>query len=90
MTLPTIARMLLCGAAALLCTACVSAPRSVQEQASGELSCATSQVTVHRMQRRYLGDDTYEAAGCGQTMTYECQRAYVLLIPVGTVSCHKK
>jgi hypothetical protein len=77
-------------AAALLCAACVSAPESVHEQASSALSCDASQVTVNRTHRRYLGDDAYEAAGCGQKVTYECERAYVLLIPVGTTGCHKK
>lgn len=77
-------------AAAMLCTACVSAPRSVREQASSELSCASSQVSVNRTERRYLGNDAYEAAGCGQKVTYECERAYVLLIPVGTIECHRK
>jgi hypothetical protein len=82
--------MLATAAAALLCSACVSAPQSVREQASSALSCDASQVTVNRTERRYLGDDSYEAAGCGEKMTYECERAYVLLIPVGTVGCHKK
>lgn len=73
-----------------LCTACVSAPQSVREQASSALACDASQLTVDRTKRRYLGDDTYEAAGCGQKVTYECERAYVLLIPVGTIECHKR
>jgi hypothetical protein len=76
--------------AALLCTACVSAPDSVREQASSALSCNASQITVNRTERRYLRDDDYEAAGCGQKVTYECERAYVLLIPVGTVACRRK
>ena len=73
-----------------LCTACVSAPQSVREQASSALACDASQLTVDRTKRRYLGDDTYEAAGCGQKVTYECERAYVLFIPVGTIECHKR
>jgi hypothetical protein len=77
-------------AAAVLCTACVSAPQSVREQASSALSCDASQVTVNRTANRYLRDDDYEAVGCGQKVTYECDQAYVLLIPVGTVECHKK
>lgn len=89
-TLQKNARVLTAAAAALLCTACVSAPKSVREQASSTLSCDASQVTVNRTARRYLGDDTYEAAGCGQKASYECERAYVLLIPVGTTGCHKK
>lgn len=89
-TLQRNARALVASAAALLCTACVSAPQSVREQASSTLSCDASQVSVNRTQRRYLGDDTYEAAGCGQKVTYECERAYVLLIPVGTTACRKK
>jgi hypothetical protein len=76
--------------AALLCTACVSPPQSVREQASSELSCDASQITVNRIKQRYLRNDDYEAAGCGQKATYECERAYVLLIPVGTTACHKK
>ena len=84
------ANVLICMAAALLCTACVSAPESVREQASGALSCESSQVTVSRTDRRYLGDDDYQAVGCGHKVTYECERAYVLLIPVGTVACHRK
>lgn len=83
-------RVLIGAAAALLCAACVSGPESVRDQASSALSCDASQVTVNRTKRRYLGDDAYEAAGCGQTVTYECERAYVLLIPVGTTGCHKK
>ena len=89
-TLQKIARVSIGAAAALLCAACVSAPQSVREQATSELSCDASQVTVNRTKRRYLGDDAYEAAGCGQKVTYECERAYVLFIPVGTVSCRKK
>ena len=83
-------RVLIGAAVALLCTACVSAPQSVREQASSALSCDASQLTVNRTERRYLGDDTYDAVGCGQRVTYACERAYVLLIPVGTVSCHVK
>lgn len=82
--------VLIAAAAALLCTACVSAPENVREQASGALSCEASQVSVSRTDRRYLGNDDYEAAGCGQKAEYECERAYVLLIPVGTVSCRRK
>ena len=77
-------------AAAMLCTACVSAPQSVREQASSELSCDASQLTVNRTKSRYLGNDAYEAAGCGQKLVYECEQAYVLLVPVGTLECHKK
>jgi hypothetical protein len=76
--------------AGLLCAACVSAPEAVREQASSALSCDASQLTVSRVKRRYLGDDDYEAAGCGQKLVYECDRAYVLLIPVGTIDCHRK
>lgn len=83
-------RVFIVAAAAMLCTACVSAPESVREQASSALSCEASQVTVNRTKRRYLGDDDYEAAGCGQKVSYECEQAYVLLIPVGTLECHKK
>ena len=83
------ARVLIAAAVALLCSACVSAPQSVREQASSTLSCDASHVSVNRTERRYLGDDTYEAAGCGQKVTYQCERAYVLLIPVGTTACHK-
>jgi hypothetical protein len=82
--------MLVVAAAAALCTACVSAPKSVREQASSALSCESSQVAVNRTDRRYLGDDDYEATGCGQKVTYQCERAYVLLIPVGTVACRQK
>lgn len=89
-TLQRSARVLIGAAAALLCTACVSAPDSVREQASSALSCDASQLTVNRTKRRYLGDDTYEAAGCGQKVTYQCERAYVLLVPVGTTACQKK
>ena len=74
----------------MLCTACVSAPQSVREQASSALSCDASQVTVKRTERRYLRDDYYEAAGCGQKLTFECEQAYALFIPVGTVECRKK
>lgn len=90
MTFHMNARALLVAAIATLCTACVSAPQSVREQASSELACESSQLTVNRTQSRYLGDDAYEAAGCGQKVTYQCERAYVLLIPVGTVACRKK
>lgn len=90
MTLQTNARVIITAAAALLCSACVSAPQDVREQASSALACDASQLTVNRTQRRYLGDDMYEAVGCGQKVTYECERAYVLLIPVGTVACNKK
>jgi hypothetical protein len=83
-------RMFTVAAASILCTACVSAPRSVREQAISALSCDTSQVTVKQIKRRYLGDYLFEAAGCGQKVTYECAQAYVLLIPVGTLECHKK
>lgn len=89
-TLQKSAKVLIGAAAALLCTACVSAPQSVREQASSALSCDASQVTVNRTERHYLGNDAYEAAGCGQKATYECERAYVLLIPVGTVACNKQ
>lgn len=77
-------------AVGMLCTACVSAPQSVREQASNALACDASQVTVNRTARRYLGDDAYEAAGCGQKVTYKCEQAYVLLIPVGTIECHRQ
>ena len=85
-TLQNCVRMLLVAAAALLSTACVSAPEEVRTQASSALACDASQLAVNRIKRRYLGDDTYEAAGCGQKASYQCERAYVLLIPVGTVS----
>jgi hypothetical protein len=62
----------------------------VREQATSALACDASQVTVNRTHRRYMGDDTYEAAGCGQKLAYECERAYVLLIPVGTIDCHRQ
>lgn len=90
MTLQINARVFLAAAVASLCTACVSAPQSVREQASSALSCESSQVTVNRTERRYLGNDAYDASGCGQKVTYQCERAYVLLIPVGTVACRKK
>lgn len=83
-------RVFTVAAAAMLCTACVSAPQSVREQASSALSCDASQLTVNRTKNRYLGDHAYEAAGCGQKATYECEQAYVLFIPVGTIECHKK
>ncbi|HMN44052.1 MAG TPA: hypothetical protein PKE27_05750 [Povalibacter sp.] len=76
--------------AALLCAACGSGPQLVREQAGSALACDDAQLSVNRTQRRYLGDDIYEAEGCGKKATYECDRAYVLLIPVGTVACHKK
>ena len=90
MTLQINTKALVVAAAALLCSACVSAPQSVREQASSALACDSSQVTVNRTERRYLGDDDYEASGCGQKLTYQCERAYVLLIPVGTVACRKR
>ncbi len=77
-------------AAAMLGAACVSAPKNVREQASSALACDASQVTVEQTKRRYLGDYAFEARGCGQKLTYECEQAYVLLIPVGTLACHKK
>ena len=77
-------------AVAMLCTACVSAPQSVREQASSALSCDASQLTVNQTKRRYLGDHIYEATGCGQKVTYTCEQAYVVFIPVGTVACNKK
>ena len=83
-------RVFIVAAAAVLCTACVSAPRSVREQASSALACDASQLTVNRTKSRYLGNDVYEAAGCGQKVTYECEQAYVIFIPVGTIECHKK
>ncbi len=89
-TLQKNARVIIGAAAALLCTACVSAPDSVREQASSALSCDASQLTVNRTKRRYLSDDIYEAAGCGQKVTYRCERAYVLMVPVGTTECLKK
>jgi hypothetical protein len=89
-TLQKSVRVIIGTAAALLCTACVSAHHRVREQASSALSCDASEVMVNRTQRRYLREDAYEAAGCGQKVTYECERAYVLLIPVGTLGCHKK
>lgn len=83
-------RVFTVAAAAILCTACVSAPTSVREQASSALSCDASQLTVNRTKSRYLGNDAYEAAGCGQKVTYECEQAYVIFVPVGTIECHKK
>lgn len=83
-------RVFALAAAAMLCAACVSAPQNVREQASSALSCDASQVTVHQTKRRYLGDYAFEATGCGQKVAYECEQAYVLLIPVGTIGCHEK
>jgi hypothetical protein len=83
-------RLFIVATAAMLCTACVSAPQRVREQASSALSCDSSQVTVSQIKRRYLGDHIYEATGCGQKVSYECAQAYVLLIPVGTTECHKQ
>lgn len=83
-------RMFSVAAAAMLCAACVSAPQTVREQASSALACEASQVTVTQTKRRYLGDYVFEAAGCGQKLTFECEQAYVLLIPVGTLGCHKE
>ena len=77
-------------AIAMLCTACVSAPQSVREQASSALACDASQLTVNQTKSRYLGNDVYEAAGCGQKVTYECEKASVIFIPVGTIGCNKK
>lgn len=82
--------VLIVAATAVLCTACVSAPQSVREQASGALACDASQLTVNRTNSRYLGDDAYEAEGCGQKVTYVCEQAYVVFIPVGTIECRKK
>lgn len=82
--------MLVGAAAVLLCAACGSGPQLVRDQAGSALSCDAAQLNVNRIERRYLGDDTYEAEGCGRKATYECDRAYVLLIPVGTVARHKK
>lgn len=82
-------KVLVGAVAALLCAACASAPESVREQASSALTCDASQLTVNRTERRY-GADQYEAAGCGQKLAYECERAYVVFIPVGTIGCHKK
>ena len=82
-------RMLTVATAAMLCTACVSAPQTVREQASGALACDASQLTVTQTKRSYLADYAFEAAGCGQKLTFECEQAYVLLIPVGTLGCHK-
>lgn len=82
-------QLLIGAAAALLCAACVSAPENVREQASSALSCDAAQLAVNRTERRYLADH-YEAVGCGQKLAYECDRAYVVFIPVGTVECHKK
>lgn len=83
-------RIFIVAAAAVLCTACVSAPKSVREQASSALSCEASQLTVNRTKSRYLGNDAYEAAGCGQKLTYVCEQAYVVFIPVGTLECRKQ
>jgi photosystem II stability/assembly factor-like uncharacterized protein len=83
-------RVFTVAAAAMLCTACVSAPQSVREQASSALACDASQLTVNRTKSRYLGNDVYEAAGCGQKVTYECEKAQVIFIPVGTIGCNKK
>jgi hypothetical protein len=83
-------RVFTVAAVAVLCTACVSAPQSVREQASSALSCDSSQLTVNRTKSRYLGNDAYEAAGCGQKVTYVCEQAYVIFIPVGTIECNKK
>jgi len=82
-------RRVFVAAVVLSCAACVSAPQNVREQASNALSCDAAHVTVNRTQRRYLHDDAYEAAGCGRRVTYTCERAYVLLIPVGTTACRK-
>lgn len=83
-------RLFIVAAAAVLCTACVSAPQSVREQASSALACEASQLTVTRTKNRYMGEHLYEAAGCGQKVTYDCAQGYVLFIPVGTIECHKK
>jgi len=76
-------------AVTLLGCACVSAPQSVREQAAAALTCDASQIAVNRTERHYLGDDAYEAAGCGKKAAYECDRAYVLFIPVGTTACRR-
>ncbi len=83
-------RMLIVAAAAVLCTACVSAPENVREQASGELACDASRVNVKQRVRHYLGEYSLEAEGCGQKLIYECEQAYVLFVRVGTLSCHKR
>ncbi|WP_129779569.1 hypothetical protein [Peristeroidobacter soli] len=83
-------RILIAAAAAVLCTACVSAPQNVREQASSAFACDASQVKVQQTVRHYMGDYAFEAEGCGQKLTYECEQAYVLLIPVGTLACHRK
>jgi hypothetical protein len=82
--------MLMVAAVAVLCTGCVSAPQDVREQASSELACDASQVKVKQTVRHYLGAYALEAEGCGRKLTYECEQAYVLLIRVGTLSCHRK
>jgi len=83
-------RALFVAAAAMLCAGCVSAPQSVREQASSALACDASQVTVSRTQRRYFTGDAYEAAGCGRKLSYQCERASVLFIPVGIIGCHQQ
>ena len=77
-------------AAALVCTACASAPDQVREQARSDLRCNSSELVVNRTKAGgYLRDDRYEAEGCGQRATYACDKAYVLMIPAGTMSCSK-
>ncbi|MFC4307933.1 hypothetical protein ACFPN2_02460 [Steroidobacter flavus] len=68
----------------------MSAPKEVREQASSELACDATQVKVKQTVRHYLGAYALEAEGCGRKLIYECEQAYVLMIRVGTLSCHKR
>lgn len=88
-TLTKPVKVLVAAVAALLCAACASAPERVRKQASSALACDAAALTVNRTERRYLGDQ-YEVVGCGQKVNYECERAYVVFIPVGTLECRKQ
>lgn len=69
---------------------CASNSETVLEKGALDLACDAANVSVTLTDRPYLRVTRYEAAGCGETRSYECRaRAYVVGLPVGERSCKR-
>jgi hypothetical protein len=78
-------------AVALLTLAgCATNVSQVQTRGAADLACDISNVSVRLTERPYVGVTRYEAAGCGETRTYECNaRAYAIGLPFGQRTCKR-
>jgi hypothetical protein len=70
---------------------CASNTAQIQTRAALDLRCESENVQVQLTERPYMGVTRYEAAGCGETRSYECRaRVYWLGVPMGERTCRRE